>query len=391
MVPSRTNVELSALVATLEAGRERILAQTMDLVRLETPSADLEALARGADLVADTGALELGAMPERVTVDGRQHLRWRWGSGPARVLVLTHYDTVWPIGTLKEIPCTLGGGVLRGPGCFDMKLGLLMAFHALGEVARSRGDLDGVTLLATSDEETGSATSHEMIEPEALGCRAALVLEASGPRGALKTERKGAGIYRLVVRGTAAHAGLEPERGVNAGLELARQIPLVTQLGDAACGTTVTPTTMSAGTTANTVPDMAFVDIDVRVSSAEEDDRVRAGLFALTPFDDGAALEVRGGSHRPPLTRASSGALFSLAQDVAEEAGLAPLVECAVGGASDGNLTAGVGTPTLDGLGAVGGGAHARDEHVLVEHIVDRTALLAGIIHRLLEEDDHDA
>jgi len=385
---SRTHVELSALAPALGARFERMLGQVMELVRLETPSADVGALGEGADLVARLGTQELGVAPDRVTVDGRQHLRWRLGSGPRRVLVLAHYDTVWPVGTLQTIPCTLVDGVLRGPGCFDMKVGLVMAVHALAELAAVRGDVDGVTLLVTGDEEIGSGTSRELIEQEASGCRAALVLEASGPGGALKTERKGAGTYRLSVHGRAAHAGLEPERGVNAGVELARQITCVAALGDVVRGTSVTPTTILAGTTANTVPERASVDIDVRVTSTAEEGRVGEALLALAPFLDGARLEVSGGSHRPPLARDASSALFALAQDVARQAGLSPLEECAVGGASDGNLTAGVGTPTLDGLGAVGGGAHASDEHVLVEHIVPRTALLAGIIGCLLEEDE---
>jgi glutamate carboxypeptidase len=386
--PSRTHLELPALVPALEARLERMLGQVIDLIRLETPSADLKALDEGADLVAHIGEKELGVAPERVTVDGRHHLRWRLGSGPRRVLVLAHYDTVWPIGTLETIPCTIVDGVLRGPGSFDMKVGLVMALHALAELGAGDGDVDGVTLLITGDEEVGSGTSRDLIEQEAAGCRAALVLEASGPGGALKTERKGAGTYRVTVHGRAAHAGLEPERGVNAGVELARQVARIAAIGDAACGTSVTPTTIHAGTTANTVPERASVDVDVRVTSIAEERRVKEALFALAPSMDGARIEVSGGSHRPPLTRDASSALFSLAQDVARQAALPPLDECAVGGASDGNLTAGVGTPTLDGLGAVGGGAHASDEHVLVEHVVSRTALLTGIICRLLEEDD---
>lgn len=389
MVLSRTHVDLSALITSLEARRDLMLEQAMDLIRLETPSADLVALADGADFVADLGTRELGVPPERVTVNGRHHLRWRWGSGPPVILVLAHYDTVWPSGTLDTIPCRLVNGVLRGPGCFDMKVGLVMAFHALGEVARTRGGMSGVTLLVTSDEETGSATSRALIEQEAVGCRATLVLEAAGPAGALKTRRKGAATYRLVVRGKAAHAGLEPERGVNAGVELARQILEVMKLGDAERGTSVTPTTVVAGTTANTVPAYASLEIDVRATSPDEDDRVLDGLRSLKPSVEGATLELFGGSHRPPLSHTASAGLFSLAQEVAEQVGLSPLNECAVGGASDGNLTAGVGTPTLDGLGAVGGGAHASDEHVLVEHLVDRTALLVGILHRLLERHDH--
>jgi glutamate carboxypeptidase len=269
-----------------------------------------------------------------------------------------------------------------------MKVGLVMALHALAELGAGDGDVDGVTFLITGDEEVGSGTSRELIEQEAAGCRAALVLEASGPGGALKTERKGAGTYRVTVHGRAAHAGLEPERGVNAGVELARQVARIAAIGDAARGTSVTPTRIHAGTTANTVPERASVDVDVRVTSIAEERRVKEALFALAPSMDGARIEVSGGSHRPPLTRDASSALFSLAQDVARQAGLPPLDECAVGGASDGNLTAGVGTRTLDGLGAVGGGAHASDEHVLIEHVVSRTALLTGIICRLLEEDD---
>ncbi len=372
----------------VEARLERMLGQAMDLIASESPSDDLVALAGCADLVADIGLRELGFEPERVSVDGRHHLRWRLGSGAPKVLVLAHYDTVWPVGTLDTIPCTVVDGVLRGPGCFDMKVGLVMALHALADLGEHR---DGVTLLVTGDEEIGSGTSRELIEREAAGCRAALVLEAAGPGGALKTERKGAGTYRVSVHGRAAHAGLEPGRGVNAGVELARQITRIAALGDAARGTSVTPTTVRAGTTANTVPEHASVDVDVRVTGTAEERRVSEALSALAPSLDGARIEVSGGAHRPPLTRVSSSALFVLAQDVARQTGLLELRECAVGGASDGNLTAGVGTPTLDGLGAVGGGAHASDEHVVVEHVVPRTALLTGLIRRLLKEDDNGA
>lgn len=219
-LPPRTHLELPALVPAAEARLERMLGQAMDLIGVESPSADLGALAEAADLVAHIGLTELGVAPERLTVDGRHHLRWRLGSGPRRVLLLAHYDTVWPLGTLQTIPCTIVGGVLRGPGCFDMKVGLVMALHALAELGAG-DDVDGVTLLVTGDEEIGSATSRELIEHEAAGCRAALVLEAAGPGGALKTARKGAGTYRVTVHGRAAHAGLEPELGVNAGVELA--------------------------------------------------------------------------------------------------------------------------------------------------------------------------
>ncbi|MFD0891785.1 M20/M25/M40 family metallo-hydrolase, partial [Streptosporangium algeriense] len=182
-----------------------------------------------------------GAEPERVVVDGRTHLRWRFGR--PRVLLLGHHDTVWPLGSLDRLPFEVRDGVLRGPGCFDMKAGLVMAFHALAAL----DDLDGVTLLITGDEEPGSPSSRELVEDEARRCSAALVLEAAGPGGALKTERKGVSRYEVLVRGRAAHAGLEPERGVNAAVEVAHQVMAVAGLGDPALGTTVTPARLEAG------------------------------------------------------------------------------------------------------------------------------------------------
>ncbi len=175
---------------------------------------------RSADVVARVGARRLGVEPERIVIDGRTHLRWRLGAGPSRVLVLGHHDTVWPIGSLATRPCTVDGGVLRGPGCFDMKAGLAMAFHALAGL----DDRDGVTLLVTGDEELGSPSSRALIEDEARAAQAALVLEASADGGALKTERKGVSLYDVRVIGRAAHAGLEPEHGVNATVELAHQV-----------------------------------------------------------------------------------------------------------------------------------------------------------------------
>jgi glutamate carboxypeptidase len=207
------------------------------LVTCESPSADLDAVARSADVVARVGAARLGAPPERIVLEGRTHLRWRFGAGPARVLVLGHHDTVWPIGSLVRHPYSVRDGVLRGPGCFDMKAGLAMAFHAVAALP----DPDGVTILVTGDEEIGSPTSRELIEAEAAGCAAALVLEASADGGALKTERKGVALYEVRIVGRAAHAGLEPEAGVNAAVELAHQLLAVAGLGDAARGTTVTP------------------------------------------------------------------------------------------------------------------------------------------------------
>jgi glutamate carboxypeptidase len=349
-----------------------LLADTEELVTCESPSADPAALARSADVVARVGERRLGVAPERLGV----HLRWRLGEAPS-VLLLGHHDTVWPIGTLATHPYTVDGGVLRGPGCFDMKTGLALAFRA----AAGR---EGVTLLVTGDEEIGSPGSRALIEEEARMVGAALVLEASADGGALKTARKGVSQYEVVVTGRAAHAGLEPERGHNATIELAHQVLAIAALADPARGTTVTPTLMSAGTSANTVPASGSVAVDVRVPDEAEQNRVDAAIRALRPAVPGTRLEIRGGPNRPPLASASSAALFARAAALARELGLPDLRGVSVGGASDGNLTAGVGTPTLDGLGAVGGGAHADDEHVLVDALPGRAALLSALLDDLL-------
>jgi glutamate carboxypeptidase len=362
-------VRLPAMLADLEA-----------LVTCESPSKDLRAVASSADAVALVGAERLGADPERIVIDGRAHLRWHLGAGPSRVLLLAHHDTVWPLGSLAGHPFDVTDGVLRGPGCFDMKAGLVLALHATAELAEGAA----VTILVTGDEELGSPTSRGLIEAEAAGCAAALVLEASADGGAVKTERKGTSLYKVHAYGRAAHAGLEPERGINATLELAHQLLAVTAIGDPGRGTTVTPTLISAGSTTNTVPAEGEFAVDVRVRDGAEQDRVDAAMRALRPVLAGARLEVTGGPNRPPLAAAASASLFARAASLATELGLAPLRCAAVGGASDGNFTAGLGTPTLDGLGAVGGGAHADDEHVLIAELPGRAALLAALIADVL-------
>ncbi|MCO5973592.1 M20/M25/M40 family metallo-hydrolase [Actinoallomurus soli] len=360
----------------MTAALRDLLADVRALIECESPSTDLAAVARSAEVVARVGTARLGVAPERIVLDGRTHLRWRLGTGPSRVLLLGHHDTVWPLGTLADHPCTVEDGILRGPGCFDMKAGLVMAFHAAA-------GLDGVTLLVTGDEEIGSPSSRALIEQEARAATAALVFEASADGGALKTERKGAAQYEIRVAGRAAHAGLEPDRGVNATLELAHQVLAVSALADPKAGTTVTPTVARAGTTANTVPAEGTFAVDVRARTAVEQERVDRALRALRPRVPGARVELTDGSSRPPLEAAASAALYALLCRIALDRGLPEPARAAVGGASDGNLTAGVGTPTLDGLGAVGGGAHAADEHVLVAEMPARTALVRALIEQL--------
>lgn len=362
--------------------RPALLDDIRRLVECESPSSDHGALARSADVVAGIGAGLLGSDPERIVIDDVTHLRWRLG-GETRVLVLAHHDTVWPLGSLATHPFTIEDGILRGPGCFDMKCGLAMAFHAIASLPSH----EGVTLLVTGDEEVGSTTSRGLIESEATGARAALVLEASADGGALKLARKGVSTYELHVTGRAAHAGLEPERGANAAIELAHQVLAIAALGDADAGTSVTPTVLSAGTTVNTVPASAIVHVDARAWTTAEQERVDAGIRSLMSHVQGTALEVRGGPNRPPLERSASAELFACAQAVAADLGIPPLAWAEVGGGSDGNFTAGLGVATLDGLGGVGGGAHADDEHVVVAQLEPRTRLLAGLIERILEAD----
>jgi glutamate carboxypeptidase len=380
-------VNRSTLAAAMSARLPGILADIETLVLCESPSAVAGAVAKSADLVAAVGERYLGTAPELLVVDGCPHVRWRLRGGPPSsagggVLLLAHHDTVWPLGSLETHPFSIADGVLRGPGCFDMKAGLVLALHALAVL----GVPGGVTLLVTGDEELGSPSSRGLIEAEAAGCRAALVLEASADGGALKTARKGVSLYQVRAVGRAAHAGLEPERGVNATVELAHQVLAVASLADPGLGTTVTPTALSSGTVSNTVPATGAFSVDARMWSAAEQARVHAAMSSLLPAVPDAVLEISGGPNRPPLAESSSAGLFALASSVAAGLGLPPLTSASVGGGSDGNFTAGVGTPTLDGLGAVGGGAHADHEHVLVSELPGRAALLAALIDELLTE-----
>lgn len=372
-----TRRPIDAFAADLEV----ILADIGTLVRCESPSQDHEAVARSAEITAALGERVLGTAPERIVIDGTTHLRWRFGA--PRVLLLGHHDTVWPQGSLQRHPFGVEEGILRGPGCFDMKTGVVMALHAVAALE----DRDGVSILITGDEELGSPTSRGLIETEARGCAAALVLEASADGGAVKVARKGVSVYRVHVSGRAAHAGLEPERGVNASVEAAHLILAIAALGDREAGTTVTPTLLRAGTASNTVPAEAVFSVDVRAVTRAEQDRVDRALHALGATLPGAEVGVEDGPRSAPMERSASADLFARACAIAADLGLAPLAGVAVGGGSDGNHTAGIGVPTLDGLGAVGGGAHADDEHVVVGMIPEHIALVRELIADVLTGD----
>jgi glutamate carboxypeptidase len=379
------------LVASLRDRLEDMTAQLADLVSHESPSEDRGLLAQCAARVGALGAELLGADPDLVEVDGRRHLVWRFGTGPGVVLV-GHYDTVWPAGTLSRWPFSVDAtGLATGPGVFDMKAGIVQMFHALSVLdlaaltteggAGSTGP--GVAVVLTADEELGSQTSRRLIEETARGGRAALVLEPS-LAGALKVARKGTSMYQVHALGRSSHAGLEPEKGVNATIELAHQVLAVADLGRSERGTTVTPTVISGGTTTNTVPGEAVLHVDARAEDPAEQERVDAALRGLTAVLAGSELRVEGGINRPPLNASFSEGLMDLASDVAGRLGLEPLSGVAVGGASDGNFTAGVGVPTLDGLGAVGDAAHAEGEWTRLDAMPERAALVAGLVAELL-------
>lgn len=357
---------------------QSLLDSVRGLVEVESPTADLEACARvvrRAQEIADTWLVDPGRVEEYA---GRPI--WRWGPDRPRILLLGHLDTVWPVGTLDRIPCRIDGDRVTGPGVFDMKAGVVQGWSGLALVgARADGPIG---MLLTTDEETGSLASRDLIAEVIANCEAVFVLEPSAD-GALKTRRKGTSWYHLTFNGRAAHAGLDPEKGINASVEAARFITEAITWADVTAGTSVTPTVLSAGTTANTVPAQATLTIDVRAWSRSEQERVDRRLREWSLQHPEASWTIAGGIDRAALESTASSALFTRAQQVARALGLPELRECAVGGASDGNLTAAAGIATLDGLGAVGDGAHAEHEWVSIAGMEERSRLLAGILQSL--------
>lgn len=339
------------------------------LVEVESPSSDPEALRASAEVLADLIARRTGRAADIIDGPAGPHVHW-CGATPAHVLILGHHDTVFPLGTLAERPFRVAEGRATGPGVFDMAAGIVQAIHAVA----SLGADAPVEMLFTCDEEVGSRTSRALLEERARACGAVLVLEPSADGGALKTGRKGTGTFTLTVTGRAAHAGLEPHRGVNSLVEAAHQVLAIAALARPDAGTTVTPTVVEGGTADNVVPAMTRVRVDVRVTSDAERIRIEEAMAALSAIDPAAVISVEGAIGRPPMPESASVELFPLA--VAHDPTIAGV---AVGGGSDGNFTAAVGVPTLDGLGAVGGGAHADHEFVEVDTMAGRARLVAAI------------
>jgi glutamate carboxypeptidase len=368
--------------------REAMLTLLGDLVSCESPSRDKAALDRLGVRIADH-LRSAGGSVEIVANDrGGDHVAARFPGPAARrpALVLGHFDTVWPHGTLVKMPFRIDDGRAFGPGTYDMKAGLTIFLtlmeRRLGEPTRP------VWALFTSDEELGSPTSRPLIEDLARQCAYALVLEPPLADGSLKTARKGVGRFRLDVEGKAAHAGVAPREGRNAIVELAHQILRIQELQDPHVGTTLNVGVIQGGTTSNVVPAEAFANIDVRVTTQAEARRVERALHALGPITPGTRLSVSGRFDRPPMERSPAiAALFQQARGIARTLRL-ELTEGSTGGGSDGNFTAALGVPTLDGLGARGGGAHADDEHILIDSLPERAALLATLLLELRVESE---
>lgn len=377
---------MTPLLAFCESQRDWLLETIEGLVRLESPTTDKAAVDRcGRDLAARLVDIGARVTTVRSTVAG-DHLLAEIGAGDRQVLLLGHFDTVWPVGQLERMPLKREGGRLYGPGCFDMKAGLAMGLLAARALVEAGDGLrDRLVMLWTTDEEVGSQTSRAVIEDQARRSEAVLVLEPSLPGGAVKTSRKGCGQFELEIKGVSAHAGIEPGKGASAVHELAHQIVAIEGLQDPARGVSVNATIVAGGARANVIPDRASATVDVRVPTMADAARIEAAFRGLRPRLQGTSVAVTGGLNRPPLERGPGvERLYGLARDVARELG-GDLEEGATGGGSDGNFTGALGVPTLDGLGAIGDGAHALHEHVELASLPWKAALVAGLITRVLE------
>ena len=356
-----------------------------ELTSLESPSLEKAPADHCCEFLADLW-LQRGATVGIVKNEKRGNLlRVVWNPPAAQpraqLFVLGHYDTVYPTGTLAKMPFRVDGGKAYGPGTFDMKGGIVQALFALDAIRELHlAAQKRIVFLWTSDEEIGSATSRKLLEEEAQRSEAVFVLEPSlGPRGLLKTSRKGVGEAQLIVQGRASHAGLAPEKGINAIHELAAQITRIEKWNNPRGGVSINADVVTGGSRTNVIAERAEATLDLRAWKETDMRALEKRLYALKPVHRGAKLDIRGGFDRPPLEPKHSAALFARAKSIARTLGFS-LGEAAAGGGSDGNFTAALGVPTLDGLGAVGDGAHATHEHVVVDAMPQRAALLASLL-----------
>ncbi len=378
--------DATALLEYVRRQEQRMTATIRAMVEQESPSFHKEAVDKLGRMLAVEFAERGGKVRFHTTARFGDHLQVDFPAPNGRpVLLLGHFDTVWEVGTLTSMPWREEKGRLWGPGVLDMKTGIVQMLFALDALREVRGGLPRpVTVLLVTDEEVGSESSRAITEELAKKSSAVLVLEPSyGLDGALKTARNGVGEYTVKVHGRAAHAGLEPEKGHSAIVELARQIVVIGGFSEPGRDLTVNPGVVRGGTRTNVIAAEAEVEVDVRISRMSDAARIERKFRRLRPFDKACRLEVHGGINRPPLERSPKvTGLFRLAQNLGRELGL-DLQEAAVGGGSDGNFTAALGIPTLDGLGAVGEGAHANNESVIIADLAPRTALLARLIESI--------
>lgn len=390
-----SSLEARRRLAYFDERRDEIVSTIRELVEIESPSDNKAAVDRIAEAVAHKFSQLDGELRVHPAKDFGNHLQIDFdfagksvGKSAAKpVLLLGHYDTVYPLGTLATMPCRVVDNKLTGPGVLDMKSGIVLMLHALAALQEWHGkDRDRrlprpVTVLLVSDEEVGSESSRMITESLAKKAAAVLVLEPSyGRQGAVKTARKGVGEYLVKVTGKASHAGLDFQKGVNAILELARQIEKISGFSDLKKGLTVNVGIVGGGSRTNVVPAEAAAQIDVRIARMKDSAGIDKKMRSLRPFNRKCKIEITGGINRPPMERtAGVAALYAQAVAIARELGW-KLGEAAVGGGSDGNFTAGLGIPTLDGLGGVGDGAHATHEHILISELPRRAALIAGLI-----------
>jgi len=379
---TEASVPMRALLVAARRKQTALLDLTRKLVTVESPTDDKAAVNACMGLAAAQAKALGGRVKVHRQRDFGNILEARFGAKAADekpILLLGHLDTVWPLGTLKTMPCRLGEGRLWGPGTLDMKAGVAMAFTAI-EMLLEGGLLEReIVLLLNSDEEVGSPVSRPTTERLAAECCAVYVLEAAQGL-AYKTARKGTGIWRIEIKGMAAHAGVDFEKGASAILELARVVEMVSGWTDLERGLTVNAGLLGGGSKSNVVAGEAWAQIDVRIARKADWARIERRFAALKPADKRCSISVMGGLDRPPMERTRGTIqLFRQARALAGELDMV-LDEAATGGASDGNFTSALGIPTLDGMGAVGEGAHARHESILLEHLAPRTALLAGML-----------
>lgn len=387
--PSKTTKPVASPLTShlryFEERKDEIVQTIRQLVEIESPTENKPAGDRLAAMLAGRFEGLAGHAKFHRAQNFGDHLQVDFEGKRAGkpVMLLGHYDTVYPLGTLNNMPCRVADGRLWGPGAYDMKSGIAMMLHAIEGLRTWFEDTlpRPLTVLLVSDEEVGSDSSRHITESVARRCAAVLVLEPSyGLQGAVKTARKGVGEYQLKVKGKAAHSGLDFEKGESAILELARQIPTISALTDLKIGLTVNVGLISGGTRVNVIPAEATAAVDVRIFRMKDAAAIDRKLHALKPRNRKCRLEWSGGLNRPPMERTPKvAALFEKASRIARQLGW-KLEEAAVGGGSDGNITAGLDIPTLDGLGGVGEGAHAAHESILVSELPRRTALLAELI-----------